>query len=116
MSYSYPNNLGKGHALKAGFAYINQKWPGHDVVCADCDGQHTPADILNVAAAFVSANTNAQIVLGVRSFDGDIPTKSRVGNDLTRWLFKLSTKISLADTQTGLRALQGVAAAVAAID
>lgn len=34
-------NRGKGYALRRGFAHIEATYPGHAVVCADCDGQHT---------------------------------------------------------------------------
>lgn len=42
-------NRGKGYALKAGFRYVAEHFPGEDVVCADCDGQHSVVDILRVA-------------------------------------------------------------------
>lgn len=40
-----PTNRGKGHALKVGFAHVAEAFAGEPVVCADSDGQHTPADI-----------------------------------------------------------------------
>jgi glycosyltransferase involved in cell wall biosynthesis len=46
---SHPVNHGKGHALKAGFAFVADHFPGQDVVCADSDGQHSVVDILRVA-------------------------------------------------------------------
>jgi glycosyltransferase involved in cell wall biosynthesis len=95
-------NRGKGFALKAGFAEIVARFPDHDVVCADCDGQHTVGDILQVAGAL--GESAARIVLGSRSFVGDVPAKSRLGNDLTRIVFRISTGLLIADTQTGLRA------------
>ena len=42
-------NRGKGAALRTGFAFVSQRFGGHDVVCADCDGQHLVPDILRVA-------------------------------------------------------------------
>ncbi len=100
----YPANHGKGFALKAGLRHIVQRYPGESVVCADSDGQHTPADILRVAERLAgSADSEASMVLGVRRFSGPVPLRSRVGNTLTRWMFQLATRRSIADTQTGLR-------------
>jgi glycosyltransferase involved in cell wall biosynthesis len=95
-------NRGKGHALKAGFAHIREHHPGRDVVCADSDGQHRPADIEAVAARV--APSGAAMVLGCRRFTGPVPARSRLGNTVTRLLFRAVTGLSLADTQTGLRA------------
>ncbi|MGC0236403.1 glycosyltransferase family 2 protein [Arthrobacter sp. SD76] len=118
---SYARNRGKGFALKAGFGFIEDNVPGQDVVCADSDGQHTPSDILKVAAA-VEANTTranptedgsgdgsrhfrgtATMVLGSRAFTGNVPPRSRIGNTATRLLFTLATGERIPDTQTGLR-------------
>ena len=101
----YGRNRGKGHALKTGFGYIAARYPGHDVVCADCDGQHTVADILRVADRVPS--TSAAMVLGTRNFSGEVPLRSRLGNTASRVLFRLATGNSLSDTQTGLRAYPG---------
>lgn len=98
---SYQENGGKGHALKSGFAFVAQRFPGHNVVCADSDGQHGVADILAVADRV--SRVTAAVVLGCRSFTGDVPARSRVGNTVTRWLFMLATGQKIRDTQTGLR-------------
>ena len=95
-------NRGKGRALKTGFRYAAELWPHEDLVCADCDGQHTPEDILRVADKVAESRT--AMVLGARQFTGPVPSRSRVGNSITRRLFFLTTGISLSDTQTGLRA------------
>ena len=94
-------NRGKGYALKAGFAHIAEHHPSHDVVCADCDGQHTLVDILRVADA-LAAHDKA-VVLGARQFVGDVPARSRFGNTVTRVVFDVATGQRLQDTQTGLR-------------
>lgn len=93
-------NRGKGYALKAGFAHIAEHHPGHDVVCADCDGQHTLTDIRRVATALA---THDKVVLGARQFVGDVPARSRFGNTVTRVVFDVATGHRLQDTQTGLR-------------
>lgn len=94
-------NRGKGFALRTGFAHAAARHPGHDVVCADSDGQHRPADIEAVAARV--GVTDAAMVLGVRRFTGPVPARSRFGNTATRLLFQLVTGLTVTDTQTGLR-------------
>lgn len=102
----YSLNRGKGFALKTGFGFIADHLPGRNVVCADSDGQHTIVDILRVAAAVsgdpVQGGPTA-MVLGTRSFTGNVPARSRFGNNATRLLFTLATGERVADTQTGLR-------------
>ncbi len=44
------------------------------------------------------------LILGVRTIDKDVPWKSRIGNLLTRRVFRLTTGVEVSDTQTGLRA------------
>lgn len=97
-------NRGKGAALKTGFSHIATAHPGHDVVCADCDGQHTITDVMRVADAVGDRCAGGEgIVLGARRFVGDVPARSRLGNDVTRAVFRLATGVHLQDTQTGLR-------------
>ena len=48
---------------------------------------------------------NGGLVLGVRTFTGDVPFRSRLGNFWTRGLFRLITGLSVSDTQTGLRGI-----------
>ena len=97
-------NLGKGAALKTGLNYALVKCRNlRGVVTADADGQHHPDDIVKVAEA-LPADGNA-LVLGVRSFSGSVPLRSRLGNDLTRGLMHALVGQKLADTQTGLRGI-----------
>ncbi|WP_426764207.1 GtrA family protein [Pseudarthrobacter sp. 1G09] len=104
---SYARNRGKGFALKAGFGFIADNLPGHDVVCADGDGQHMVTDILRVAGKLHGNGSDprgaATMVLGSRSFTGDVPARSRLGNTATKALFTLATGERIPDTQTGLR-------------
>lgn len=99
---THEHNRGKGQALRTGFSWIARHHPGSDVVCADSDGQHTTADIAAVAARLT--DTGADMVLGVRSFTGKVPLRSRFGNAVTRGVFHLATGRAIIDTQTGLRA------------
>lgn len=95
-------NRGKGAALKTGFAYAAAHFPDEGIVCADSDGQHSPVDILRVAAELESGEPD--MVLGARLFTGSVPLRSRVGNGVTKRLFALAARRTLIDTQTGLRA------------
>ncbi len=101
----YATNRGKGHALKAGFTHLLATRPGADVVTADSDGQHTPADVLRVAAA---TSLSTGLVLGCRTFAGHVPFRSRVGNAISRRLFAFAAGYSVSDTQTGLRGVPAV--------
>jgi glycosyltransferase involved in cell wall biosynthesis len=107
---SYGQNRGKGFALKAGFGFIADNLPGLDVVCADSDGQHTVVDILRVAERLRENRAEggwATMVLGSRTFTGDVPARSKFGNSATRLLFTLATGERITDTQTGLRGYPG---------
>ena len=95
-------NRGKGAALKTGLYRLLATRPGEDVVTADSDGQHTPADILAVAAATARQES---LVLGCRGFTGNVPPASRFGNTVSRWLFRLAAGFTVSDTQTGLRGI-----------
>ncbi|WP_254910189.1 glycosyltransferase family 2 protein [Micromonospora sp. NBS 11-29] len=94
-------NRGKGVVLRTGFRYATSHRPGADVVCVDADGQHRVADVVRVADRM--RDTGAA-TLGVRRFDGDVPARSRFGNEATRAAFRLATGRDVRDTQTGLRA------------
>ncbi|HPZ24041.1 MAG TPA: bifunctional glycosyltransferase family 2/GtrA family protein [Bacilli bacterium] len=101
---SYQENRGKGYALKRGltfiqFAYANDPYI---VVTMDSDGQHTINDALKLVKE-VEGNDEL-LVLGSRPRNGNIPARSKIGNDITRFIYKLITGVDIYDTQTGLRA------------
>ncbi|HHU37905.1 MAG TPA: glycosyltransferase [Propionibacterium sp.] len=95
-----PENRGKGAALKLGFAWAVEHVPGSPITTADCDGQHRPDDIAAVADR-VAPRT---LVLGGRRFTGDVPLRSKLGNAISRTIFRAVTGSAVHDTQTGLRA------------
>lgn len=98
-----PVNRGKGAALKTGLAAIRQAVePPFTVVTADADGQHRIGDVLRVLEE--AAARPKALVLGCRDFRGNVPLRSRMGNSLTRLVFRLNTGKRIYDTQTGLRA------------
>ncbi len=96
-------NRGKGAALKTAFHYVLDHCPQTvGVVTADADGQHLPRDIRRTAE--VMAETGAS-VLGVRDFsESHVPPRSRAGNRITSFMFRLFFGMKISDTQTGLRA------------
>lgn len=97
-------NLGKGAALKNGINYILTHYPYvQSIVTADADGQHATNDILNVCQ--IASENPESLVLGCRSFSKDIPLRSRLGNNISKVVYKLTLGLKLDDTQTGLRAL-----------
>lgn len=105
MVLEHAVNLGKGQALKTAFNYFlnNAASNCQGVVTADADGQHLVEDILKVCAQLES--TPQALCLGMRNFSTGVPFRSRFGNNLTRFIFKLLIGHSLQDTQTGLRGI-----------
>lgn len=101
----YPENRGKGYAMKQAFAYIKEEYKCEDsyaVVVIDSDGQHRIVDAARlVEHAAVHPGT---LVLGSRKQGPDSPIRSRIGNGITRNVFRLLSGVSIYDTQTGLRA------------
>lgn len=99
----HSDNKGKGAALKTGIAYLEKQQNVKGIVTADADGQHTPGDI-SLLIETMKKHPDV-LVIGVRSFKGDVPARSRFGNTLTRGIFRLATGLKVTDTQTGLRGL-----------
>jgi len=96
-------NQGKGAALKTALRYLQEKGEAGEIICtADADGQHLPEDIFRCSQE--AQNHPDCLILGCRSFRGDVPFRSRFGNTITRWSFRFLMGASVWDTQTGLRA------------
>jgi glycosyltransferase involved in cell wall biosynthesis len=97
-------NRGKGAALKTGLNFASHHYPDcPGVVTADADGQHAPDDVAKVAQELQKHPHD--IILGSRSFNGEVPLRSRFGNELTRYIFQAFSGQKLKDTQTGLRGI-----------
>jgi glycosyltransferase involved in cell wall biosynthesis/2-polyprenyl-3-methyl-5-hydroxy-6-metoxy-1,4-benzoquinol methylase len=97
-------NLGKGSALKTGINFALCRYPRTaGIITMDADGQHHPGDVRAIAERF--AESPETLILGARTFSGDIPLRSRIGNQITRRIMRAVVGQSLTDTQTGLRAI-----------
>ena len=102
----HEHNRGKGAALKTAFAYIKENVSGsYGVITADADGQHKTADIMRIADA-LEVHPD-RLIMGCRKFTGDIPFRSRFGNNMTRAVFRFAAGVGVSDTQTGLRGFSG---------
>lgn len=100
----HEKNMGKGRALKTGFDDILANGSGvRGVITADADGQHLVKDIINVGIALLESENT--LVLGKRTFAGEVPLKSRFGNTITRHVFNFVSGLHIHDTQTGLRGI-----------
>lgn len=95
-------NRGKGQALKTGINYflLHSSQDNAGLVTADADGQHLPVDIIDVAQ---QGAKSGDVILGVRSFPSGTPLRSRLGNIITRYVFRFFVNSSISDTQTGMR-------------
>lgn len=98
---SYPNNRGKGHALKVGL----RKAVGMGfryAITIDSDGQHYPDDI----PAFIEAveQTPDCLLVGARNLTADnMPGKNTFANKFSNFWFKIETGKTMSDTQSGYR-------------
>lgn len=91
-------NLGKGAALKHGMNHILVNYPDCiGVVTADADGQHAAKDILKVAKELRSRPEEA--VFGSRDFKRGVPFRSKIGNVISRYVYRFLIGLNLSDTQ-----------------
>lgn len=96
-------NAGKGSALRAGFRHALDA--GYDaVVTLDGDGQHDPAEIPALLAAFVAGadGPRPDLVVGRRDFARMPPTR-RLANTLGERAFSWAVGAHVPDNQSGYR-------------
>lgn len=100
---THPENKGKGRALKTAMEAILADGSFTGCITADADGQHLPEDIEHIRIE--SEKGGDVLILGCRILDKDVPLRSKIGNTMTRGLFRLTAGKRIYDTQTGLRAI-----------
>ena len=90
-------NMGKGYSLLKGMRYAFDQ--GFDaVITLDSDGQHDPKYITN----FLN-NNGADIVIGTRKFDGNMPFHRRLSNTISSKLVSMLAGVDIPDSQSGYR-------------
>ena len=106
---SFPENRGKGAALKAGMEYLQKENAGlqrdFTLITLDADGQHLLKDALHLLS--VAEEKKDTLILGSRTQSKDSPLRSKIGNGITKEVFHLCTGVEIKDTQTGMRAFFG---------
>ena len=98
----HPTNIGKGVALKTGIELAIRRNAGI-VITLDADGQHNPEEIPKLLEAY--EEHDADIVVGGRPFDRNMPALSRIGNWWIHRLFNILFYTAIVDTQSGFRAI-----------
>ncbi len=97
----YPENKGKGYALKKGFLKARELGFSY-AITLDSDGQHYAKDI----EAFLGANMEypGSLIVGERRLEGADRSKgSSFANKFSNFWFAVQTFRRLKDTQTGYR-------------
>jgi len=92
-------NIGKGAALKTGCDYAIKNGAAK-IVVLDADTQHEPSSI----PLFLNALEEADVALGRRGLNKNMPFVFRFGNWFINKTTKLLYGLSLHDTQCGYRA------------
>jgi len=98
---SFPQNRGKGMALRMGFKAAKDAGY-HYAITIDSDGQHYPDDI----PVFLSVleDEGEALLIGSRNMEQDgVPKKSSFGNKFSNFWFWFETGTRLEDTQSGYR-------------
>jgi len=100
--YSLKRHMGKGYALRAGFA----KAKGNIVATIDSDGSHRPEELPFLLNPLLRGE--ADLVIGSRFSDGKpVHTKrlNAIGNRLFNTLVEALTGNSISDSQSGYRVM-----------
>src|SRR5215831_5359141 len=97
----HAQNRGKGAALWTGFAAALRAG-ARAVATLDADGQHDPAELPRLLAAW-HAHAGA-LVIGARMLAPDrMPGRSRLGNRVSTFFLRSFTGQPLSDSQSGFR-------------
>ena len=100
--YSLKQHLGKGYALRAGFA----KATGDVIVTIDSDGSHMPEELSEVLRPIL--RDQADLVIGSRYMDHKQVSARRLnafGVRMFNYFIQLFTGVAITDSQSGYRAM-----------
>jgi len=98
----FPENRGKGVALRAGFAAALET-DCRAVITIDSDGQHDPA----FAPSILSALDQFHVAIGTRDLSGEqVPRHRRIANFLSTAATRLISGGAVGDSQSGYRAIR----------
>jgi glycosyltransferase involved in cell wall biosynthesis len=98
----HTHNKGKGAALQSLFKYAKHH-NSEIIVTMDGDGQFIPDEIPLLCKPI--SDGNSDVVIGYRFENNDeMPKYREIGNKMLDRISKLSTNLSLRDTQSGFRA------------
>ena len=98
---SYPENIGKGMALRKGFKKALELGFTH-AITIDSDGQHKASDLPNFYKA-IQEDPNALFIGSRNMKQSNVPGSSNFGNNFSNFWFKFETGIDAPDTQSGFR-------------
>lgn len=99
----HPRNMGKGDALRAGFARAQQRGFTH-ALTIDADGQHLARDIPSLLQRAAEEPETLWIGNRVLPAGGsEQPGRSRFGARFGAFWYRFHTGITIHDTQCGLR-------------
>ncbi|MCE9659904.1 MAG: glycosyltransferase family 2 protein [Burkholderiales bacterium] len=94
-------NRGKAASLRTAFAYVLARG-GECAITLDGDGQHDPADLPRLLAAF--RRHPGRVVIGARLHDrAAFPPSRWIGNRIACFWISWAAGHAIADSQTGLR-------------
>ena len=97
----YPNNKGKGYALKLGL-HKAYEWGYRYAITIDSDGQHYADDIPKFIEKIEEKPDS--LLIGARNLAADnMPSRNTFANKFSNFWYKVETGKTLSDTQSGYR-------------
>ena len=97
----YPNNKGKGYALKLGLKKAYE-WGFRYAITIDSDGQHYADDIPTFIEKIEEKPDS--LLIGARNLTAEnMPSKNTFANKFSNFWYKVETGQELSDTQSGFR-------------
>jgi glycosyltransferase involved in cell wall biosynthesis len=101
--YTLKMHLGKGYALRAGFAQAK----GDVIVTIDSDGSHWPEELLEILTPVLTCK--ADMVIGSRYMNHkhvEARKLNKFGVRIFNYVIQLFTGVAITDSQSGYRAMK----------